>query len=402
MKVLILGNYPPPHGGVPSHVRDLSDHLARAGIMTYVLSGGKGDEQNPKENLKIFKLNTIQKVKHFISSLFKGKCYGLGYKVAITAPKHFFRYLYNFSYTEQLFGNIKFDVVLCYNLVLFGPVARQLSDKNKVPYIISIFGEIYNPRHHGFILNDIYQDVISKASLVVSCSKHCANSVLKISGREVHSIQFGIDTTFFGPYKKQEICDLRAKHGIPSDVILIGYVGRFSDELGFSDFLTLADKLKHKVKGVHFLIAGNPDGNLSKARKFFQKNNTRAHLFVSPEYDDLAGIINMLDLSLVLSRGDRTCSSLAAMESLSCGVNVIAYSTGGIPEILDETPGASLVPEGDIKCLEDAVIAFISSFSKLKSVERQAISISARKFDKVNTNLRYMEIINSIHKCQNT
>ena len=39
--VLLIGNYPPPYGGVPLHVERLSAHLAARGWSCHVLSGGR-------------------------------------------------------------------------------------------------------------------------------------------------------------------------------------------------------------------------------------------------------------------------------------------------------------------------------------------------------------------------
>src|SRR5687767_4046074 len=48
MKVLLIGDYPPPHGGVAVHVKQLHDFLRRGGVATRVLDIGKGGRPAPE------------------------------------------------------------------------------------------------------------------------------------------------------------------------------------------------------------------------------------------------------------------------------------------------------------------------------------------------------------------
>lgn len=47
MRVLLIGDYPPPHGGVAVHVQQVHEHLCESGIEAQVLDIGKGGQPAP-------------------------------------------------------------------------------------------------------------------------------------------------------------------------------------------------------------------------------------------------------------------------------------------------------------------------------------------------------------------
>ena len=63
---------------------------------------------------------------------------------------------------------------------------------------------------------------------------------------------------------------------------------------------------------------------------------TAAHVFVNPTYEDNCPTTNL--------------------ESLSCGTPVITYRTGGSVEAVEESGAGSIVPQGDIDALAEAIM----------------------------------------------
>src|SRR5688572_10737878 len=68
--ILLLGNYPPPFGGVPSHLRDLSHYLAAKGWSVHVLVGHTLHHgiENPAPGITVYRLNKWAKVRALLGA----------------------------------------------------------------------------------------------------------------------------------------------------------------------------------------------------------------------------------------------------------------------------------------------------------------------------------------------
>ena len=125
--ILILGNYPPPYGGVPNHIRNLANYLSEFDYDIKIVSGGLGSVTKLKDNLIIYKLSRIEKITNFFKSMRRMREIPINLGLLLKAPHHCFRYMYLTEYIEKkILENNKFDIILCYNIVLFGPVAQEL------------------------------------------------------------------------------------------------------------------------------------------------------------------------------------------------------------------------------------------------------------------------------------
>ena len=60
--ILIIGNYPPPFGGVPRHIEYLAPFLVKRGWKVHILSGGSTGTEN-KEGFTVYKPTKEEKLK---------------------------------------------------------------------------------------------------------------------------------------------------------------------------------------------------------------------------------------------------------------------------------------------------------------------------------------------------
>lgn len=396
MKILILGNYPPPFGGVPGHIRDFASHLASMGHDVRIISGGVGTINIVENNITVYKIDTKFKILLFLKYILKkNKIFKL--REFWNLPKHYFRYSYLSEYL-RIFPEITKDanVVLSYNLILFAPIGRIIANSLNIPHIISVFGELYNPLFSKASSIRFYRQTLDEADKIISCSRHCGSSIYNLSTNSFEAIQYGINTNTFVCLSDEVRSELRYSEGFHNECFIIGFIGRFSNELGFNDFINVATNLVSKYRNIKIIIAGNPEKNINKAIDLKNKFTDRVKIYANPQYTKLPEIINMLDLCLLPSRGARTCSSLAAMEAMSCGVRVIAYATGGIPEILDGIDGAYLVKEGDVNEMEKLATTLLIENKELNFQFRSEINALANRFDILKTNDKYFDVINSL------
>jgi len=79
------------------------------------------------------------------------------------------------------------------------------------------------------------------------------------------------------------------------------------------------------------------------------------------------------------------------MEALACGTPVVAFRTGGCPEILDRDSGI-VVEKGDVVAMEKGIICILEK--KTYSVRSQNWCIY--DFDKCNCFKKYVNLYNGL------
>jgi glycosyltransferase involved in cell wall biosynthesis len=79
--------------------------------------------------------------------------------------------------------------------------------------------------------------------------------------------------------------------------------------------------------------------------------------------------------------GRREAAGLTLLEAQACGVPVIAYASGGIPEMLVDGSTGRLVPEGDVpglaRCIDEILGLDEQEYQQLSSAARTHVEVSA-------------------------
>ncbi len=167
----------------------------------------------------------------------------------------------------------------------------------------------------------------------VACSKWLAgvaeeSSLLK--GYPINAIPNPIDTAIFSPKNKAEI---RAKRNISPDkkIILFGAANINDRRKGISYLVNALDILKkdYPVEGqMEMVIFGKNKGFDTNALPF-----PVHELNIITSQEEIAEVYSLADVFITPSVEDNLPNTV--MESLSCGTPVVAFNTGGIPEMVD-------------------------------------------------------------------
>ncbi|WP_286885402.1 glycosyltransferase [Aneurinibacillus sp. UBA3580] len=162
---------------------------------------------------------------------------------------------------------------------------------------------------------------------IVVPSKWLKEKVEKSIMREhkVELIYNGVDTATFSPRSKIEN---RRKYGIPENKFIIGSVangGSFSDPRkgGYYTKIIL-DLLKKNGSDFLFVNIGSSEDSSNDPYVI----NT-GYIYDS---NQLAEIYSTLDVFLFTSIADNC--PLVVLEALSCGIPIVSFSTGGVPELV--------------------------------------------------------------------
>lgn len=341
--VLIIGNYPPPYGGVPHHIERLTGYLIGNGWTCHVLSAGTtGDEV--RGALHIYKPTYLRKILALLRQISNrqfDKWRG-GETLNTDASAFWVRYKMYADVGAQIIRDHDVRLIVAYNQLTFGPVGAYLSNLFNLPLVINIFGEVY--KFDAMLRNKaFFKHMLEEADLLLSCSTHCGNSV-KLLGcdRSVHTVTYGIDMSHFSPGEAE---NLRTRLRIGNNPVIL-YVGRLSSEMGLDTFIAMSQHLKITHPNAFFLVAGQAGDLSQQALEASQASSGRCIVSQNVSYKELADFYRLATVVVVPTRGDRTCSSLAAMEAMATGKAVVASKVGGIPEIIDnEQTGLLVAPE---------------------------------------------------------
>ena len=164
---------------------------------------------------------------------------------------------------------------------------------------------------------------------IITPSQWLADQVKEsfFSEYNVEVINNGVDISVFKPYEN----DFRHKYNLEDKYIILGVAYKWEARKGLDIFIRLAQILDRRYQIV--LVGTNekidktlPENIISIHRTQSQKElaelYTAADLFVNPTREEVFGLVNI--------------------ESLACGTPVVTFESGGSPECIDDTCGASI------------------------------------------------------------
>ena len=194
----------------------------------------------------------------------------------------------------------------------------------------------------------------------------------------VVTIKNGIDLSVFQPLDQSSA---RAKWNlVPRRFTLLGASTSWSNSKGLQEFIELAENYDYQIimVGVDAQTKSLlPEQIITfpmiRDQRELASLYAAADLFVNPTYNDSFPTVNM--------------------EALACGTPVVAYNTGGVPEMVDAETGI-VVPTGD-------KAALFSAIQMMKDGQTREMSEACRKralahFDKERNFNQYIELYRSL------
>lgn len=383
--ILLIGNYPPPFGGVPRHIEYLVKYLVDKEWNVHILSGGNSGIEY-KNGFTVYKPNRISKLSGFLCDLYKlNKVNKLGFlSIMKNSFREWLRYMAYISIGRQIIKNNNINIISSYNLYTNAPIGAVLSDEFNIPLVVTNFGEIFSMPI--FFRNNLalvkYICNISKKNLAMSF--HCAKSYSLIGlSPQVEVIPYGVDINIFSPtinrYK------IRDKYGINRKAKVILFVGRLIKDMGLHTVLEAIPNLLREIDNLIFIIVGEKGELLRSALDLADKYNNCIFVESSVPYEELPLYYAASTIVIVPTKGDRACGSLAAIEAMAVGKPVIAANIGGIPEIIIDKENGVLISPEDAVALHAAITNLIKDDALIKrmgSIGRQRVE---KYFDESRT-----------------
>jgi glycosyltransferase involved in cell wall biosynthesis len=160
--------------------------------------------------------------------------------------------------------------------------------------------------------------------------------------------------------------EARSRFWLPTEAVVIGFLGRLSEEKGVHDLLRVIERLD--LPSVYWAVWG--DGPLStEVEECFAGNPDRGAWLGSIPLDRVPEALLACDIVVIPSRSSSNAMeqlSRVAVEAMLAGIPIVAYSSGALPEVVG---GAGvLVPEADVDGLVGALTTLINDPARRASL----------------------------------
>jgi glycosyltransferase involved in cell wall biosynthesis len=163
-------------------------------------------------------------------------------------------------------------------------------------------------------------------------------------------IENGIDTRQFARSRTRE--EAKRLLGIPHERLLIGAIGRLSEEKGFDLLIRAVDRLLAGGLDVELRIAGEGDqyGRLDDLIRALHLEDRIRLVGFQTETLPLFGAMDVFALSSL-----REGLPNVVLEAMAMGVPVVATRVAGVPRLIDHEENGLLVDVGDGEQLVSAL-----------------------------------------------
>jgi glycosyltransferase involved in cell wall biosynthesis len=234
----------------------------------------------------------------------------------------------------RMLRDLRVDILHTHNFapLIYGTPAATLC---RIPTI--------NTRHGRAALRS-YSWLWALTDRVVAVSHDAKTELLRhnsIRSDKVSVIWNGIDLS---PYRAAPTTDIRAELGVSRDLLLIGTVGRLSEEKDHATLLrAFRATLDRGVTAELVIAGGGPMEERLKdlARELAVDAKVRFLGFRT----DVPAVLQGCNLYVQSSRMEGV--SLTLIEAMAAGLPVIATRVGGNPEVVQDSVTGTLVPPAD-------------------------------------------------------
>jgi len=391
-RILFLGSYPPPFGGISSHLHALLPHLVSHGYQCDLLSPGPGRTIEPHDGFTVYRMpkDRWDAARHILPSVAR---------VAIDAIR--LRALDETFFMAQAIADLadrvirqngRPSVISSYHLLPWGLAGALVADRHDLPLVTTNFGEIYADRPFYQQRSDLVNRIVRRSSALMSSSRHCGNSYRTIGvDADVNVVPYGVDLVAFGPHVSRD--EARRKFGVPDDSPLAVFVGRMIRDMGLHTFIAATTRLLTERPEARFIIGGAKGGMTPDAEKLAAESGGRVSVFIDVPFKDLAGLYAAADAIVAPTLDDRACMGLAIKEAMATGRAVVSTRVGGVPEAVVDGETGRLVTADQPDELGNALGELLGDLSRCRAMGDSGRRRCLELFDVGQTNQRVQGIL---------
>ena len=293
--------------------------------------------------------------------------------------------LIGYDFYKSKFGNP--DIVHVNVLSRTGLLALYLKFSEGIPYIISEHWSRYLPinnTYKGFLRKCITKMIVKKASAITTVSENLKNAM----------VSHGLNNKYFIIPNVVDVYKFMSRKDVKNIKKRIINISCFEDKSkNISGILRVTEKLSKKRDDFELYLVG--DGVDFEQMKKLAEDLKILNKFVFFEgLKENSALIESLgnsDFMVLFSNYEN--QPVVILESLSCGIPVIATEVGGIPEIISNENGIIVKPKDEETLLKklDYMLDNSEKFDKEKlrnyAINNFSNKIVGNKFNEIYLSL---------------
>lgn len=343
LRLLLVGTYPPPFGGIATHFVSLVPGLKSMGAENIAIVSFKDQESIIEEkDFTLYNYNVKKQTWRllnpldwplFLITIFSLGKYGIGFRnviiesvKAILVNKIAKKHSSNVASFYQ--SNLHFELI---------PLSKLWKKRRAI--VLTVFGEYYENTELLTRFNKLFCEILETPFYVTSSSRHCASSFKMINvKRDIEPVYYGVNLTEVTSMELRQ--SFRGSHNIAEGDTLILFMGRFSVEMGFDSVLSSVPALLQTNKSIKFLFAGQRAELSDQAEDLARQYPDNVFIIHNVPFNKQSEIFSASDLLLAPTFNQRACMGMAIKEAMAAGLAVIGSNGGGISEaIVDQETG---------------------------------------------------------------
>jgi len=230
---------------------------------------------------------------------------------------------------------------------------------------------------------------------IVACS-NWLNAEAKRSSlfheKKIRTIHNPVDTEIFKPAGKIRS---RAELNLPDDeiLILVGAMNLIIERKGFKYLLSALKIINEKQRGINqrinIVIFGTIDEKILREIPF------KVHQLGRIDNENkLAHCYNSADIYVTSSLQDNLPNTV--VESLSCGTPVVAFNTGGLPDMIEHLKNGYLARLTSSEDLANGIVSIISDPELLNRMRNNCRETALAKFNEATIANQYSAYYNEV------
>ncbi len=200
----------------------------------------------------------------------------------------------------------------------------------------------------------------------------------------VRVIRNGVRTADFAALPHDRAAALRQRWGVPATATLVGQVARLQPWKGQRDVITAAEVcLRDRPDLYVVIVGGDVFGDAADYERALRARVSERRLdgriVFAGQVTDIVAVLGALDVLVHASTAEPFGTIL--LEAAAAGVPIVAYDSGGVPELLSDEVTALLVPSGDWQALGDGILRLVDDRRLARALASRAQTAVRQYFD---------------------
>ncbi len=333
MNILVINyEYPPIGGGGGVICKDISEEIASIGHPVTVVTSHYASlpEQEILNGVTIIRVPVVMRGKKDVASFLSMISY-----VPLCIRK-----------TASLLRRERYDVINTHFAIPSGPAGQYISDKYRIPNVLSIHGgDIFDPSkslspHDTIGLKQTVRKMLKKADRVVAQSSDTKSNAEKYYGidRKIDIVPLGIRPNTHFTKSRQDL-------GLPADKYVFSTIGRLVKRKNIEDLLHIVKQIQISAPSVLLIMGDGPEKDFIETRIRELKLEGAVRLLGRVSDEQKYEYLNASDgyLSTAIHEG----FGIVFLEAMECGLPVICYDRGGQRDFLKNGRTGYLVELGN-------------------------------------------------------